>query len=267
MCTGKPGATTKWACGQCNPCRINLRRIWTARLLLESTQHERTYFVTLTYSPEALPPGGTLVPRDLQLWLKRLRKRLAPVTFRFYAVGEYGDKTKRPHYHALIFLPDVPGFDQAVRETWPHGLTHIGIGSAESMTYVAGYTLKKLAWKDPVPGLTAEFSRMSLRPGIGAGAIPSLAKAINTAAIAAHIAETGDVPQTVRLAGAQLPIGRYVKTRLRDAAGYPATDPSYRLAHMLNQPLRTTEENKIRREQSRARGRKLYNSRIEKAKL
>jgi hypothetical protein len=32
-----------------------------------------------------------------------LRKKISPLKIRFFHCGEYGDKTRRPHYHALIF--------------------------------------------------------------------------------------------------------------------------------------------------------------------
>jgi hypothetical protein len=35
--------------------------------------------------------------------MKRLRKKIQPLKIRFFHCGEYGDKTRRPHYHALIF--------------------------------------------------------------------------------------------------------------------------------------------------------------------
>ena len=40
--------------------------------------------------------------------MKRLRKKLHPLKIRFFHCGEYGDKTRRPHYHALIFGYSFP---------------------------------------------------------------------------------------------------------------------------------------------------------------
>jgi hypothetical protein len=32
-----------------------------------------------------------------------MKKKISPLKIRFFHCGEYGDKTRRPHYHALIF--------------------------------------------------------------------------------------------------------------------------------------------------------------------
>ena len=64
--------------------------------------HPHNAYITLTYNDDHLPANGSLQPRDLQLFWKRLRKARTP-GIRYYACGEYGDQTARPHYHAIIF--------------------------------------------------------------------------------------------------------------------------------------------------------------------
>ena len=90
------------ACGYCDPCRINRRRLWSHRMILESFGHPASCFLTLTYNDDNLPQDGSLKPDDLQLFIKRLRSRLV-YKFRYYAVGEYGDDNGRPHFHGAIF--------------------------------------------------------------------------------------------------------------------------------------------------------------------
>ena len=89
-------------CGHCLACRIARTREWTVRLLHESEFWEDTIFVTLTYDDEHLPSDRSLVPRDLTLFFKRLRKDLGDRKIKYYACGEYGDTFGRPHYHAII---------------------------------------------------------------------------------------------------------------------------------------------------------------------
>ena len=60
------------------------------------------WMVTLTYRPEELPEHGSLVPGDFTRFVKRVRKAESK-RFSYYAAGEYGEKTARPHYHAVFF--------------------------------------------------------------------------------------------------------------------------------------------------------------------
>jgi hypothetical protein len=50
-----------------------------------------------------VPEDGSLNVAHFQKFMKRLRDRIKPLKIRFFHCGEYGDKTRRPHYHALIF--------------------------------------------------------------------------------------------------------------------------------------------------------------------
>lgn len=209
-------------CGQCMPCRINRRRLWTARLTLESFMHKHSYFVTLTYAPAHLPAGATVVPRHLKLFLMRLRKA-AGVPFRYFAVGEYGTKTGRPHYHLLLFsLGEV----RLISKCWPYGSVHIGTVTSASASYVTGYCTKAWTRKDDprLKGRHPEFCRMSLKPGIGALAVPELARAVRSGG-SRYIAEKGDVPREVRIAGKKMDIGRYLANKLRVAVGRPEGCP------------------------------------------
>lgn len=165
-------------CGNCIGCRTTKAREWSLRCHLEAQQHSSTVFATLTYRDDALPP--TLDKRHLQLWLKRLRKSLgAARAIRFFAAGEYGETTSRPHYHSLIFggrLDDA----SLIEETWGLGHTRTEQCTPARIAYCAGYTAKKLddiRWQrsgeqvDPDTGEVYQwqppFIQMSRRPGIG----------------------------------------------------------------------------------------------------
>ena len=78
------------------------------RIMNEVRMHDVSCFVTLTYNDENLPKDNTLVKEDLQKFWKDLRYRIFPEKIRYFASGEYGDETQRPHYHAVIFnyFPD-----------------------------------------------------------------------------------------------------------------------------------------------------------------
>lgn len=209
-------------CGQCLPCRITRRRLWTHRILLEASKHGDNSFVTLTYDPENEPPGRSLDPRHPQLWLKKLRKALGSFKLRYYLVGEYGDESSRPHYHAALF--GVPtGLEDIVRSTWGKGHILLGDLSLHSAQYIAGYVTKKMtSWDDPrLLGRHPEFARMSLRPGIGATAISDISESIlsNDAGLRL-LASLNDVPSSLSHGSKSFPLGRYLKGKLRYEMGF-----------------------------------------------
>lgn len=222
-----------FGCGQCLPCRINRRRVWTHRIVLESFKHENSGFVTLTYSPENLPVGGTLVPKDLQDWLKRLRKYRK---LRYFAVGEYGDQTHRPHYHLALFGVG-PNDGELIRDTWGLGHTFTGDLTFHSAQYVGGYVTKKMTHcedkcsdkcKHPkLGGRHPEFARMSLRPGIGACAMEDVAAVLLSDAVIEETIKAGDVPSVLSHGKKKYPLGRYLKKVLRREIGFQEKTPPH----------------------------------------
>lgn len=225
------GSGTTFACNQCMPCRINKRREWTFRLLMESRSHPDAFFVTLTYDDEHLPTRYTsdfgsvvtLDPEDVRLWRMRFRTALGR-PFRYYTVGEYGDQTQRPHYHAAIF-GNFSGVDlpHLIEKTWGKGFIDVSPLIQERAQYLAGYVTKKMTKaSDPrLYGRFPEFSRMSLKPGIGALAMQAVGDTLLTNKWASDFLEQeGDVPSVLRTAGRSLPIGRYLRSRLQNEVGF-----------------------------------------------
>lgn len=166
-----PGADLLYLpCGNCLGCHLATAKSWAIRCTLELQQHESAVFTTLTYDETHNP--GTLQRRDLQLWLKRLRSSNGPI--RFFASGEYGETTKRPHYHAIIYGMAVQQ-QQQIQTSWGQGHTHTVPITAARIAYVAGYTSKKAGQRrsnetvDPETGEVYQppFIQMSRRPGIG----------------------------------------------------------------------------------------------------
>ncbi|MGN1040001.1 MAG: hypothetical protein ACI4QL_01070 [Candidatus Fimimonas sp.] len=169
-------------CGKCTECLEAKAREWAFRIMDETKFHEQNCFITLTYDNEHLPPGGTLVKADFQKFMKRLRERLAPQKIRFFACGEYGSKTLRPHYHAIIFgwspvdcrflkkdsKGQILNVSKLLESVWPYGFSSVGNVTLDSAKYCAKY-MQKL---QKVPeGLQKPFTLMSLDPGIGYAAI------------------------------------------------------------------------------------------------
>lgn len=135
-------------CGHCIQCKMKRTREWTVRLIMEAQDYnpEDVVFTTLTYEDEHLPVNEdgfrTLSKRDWQLFMKRLRKSVDD-KLRFYAVGEYGLRTGRPHMHAIIFglSPDKWHF---IERAWQNGFVMNKSFYKETCGYVAGYIQKKL---------------------------------------------------------------------------------------------------------------------------
>jgi len=144
----------KVPCGMCTGCRIERSRQWAVRCVHEAQLHDENCFITLTYNDQELPLDGSLRKGDLQKFFDRLRKKKGP--FRYYACGEYGDHTKRAHYHACIFgldFADKTDFRKIgqntlyisaeLTELWGHGHTSIGNLTYETAAYTARYVMKK----------------------------------------------------------------------------------------------------------------------------
>lgn len=228
-----------FGCGQCMPCRVNKRRQWTHRLLLEATQHVETSFVTLTYDEDHLPDDNAVSRRAIQLFLKRLRKT-SETRIRYFAVGEYGDVTARPHYHlALYGFPRCHAgrtrYDKAgavkcckschsISRAWGQGRIQSAFLEPESMAYVCGYTVKKLTSpSDPrLEGRAPEFATMSRRPGLGHDAMHDVAHVLMK-----HGADQTliDVPGELRHGRRKMPLDRYLKRKLRKMIGRDEATP------------------------------------------
>lgn len=203
--------------------------------MLESLAHEQfsCWFVTLTYAPEHLPAGGTLVPRDLKGFIKALYKSSG--SFRYYAVGEYGGETLRPHYHVILF-----GFKNVrlerhkgqlffksdeIGKAWEKGLIDIVSFNEYTAQYIAGYTIKKMTRHGDkrLGGRHPEFARMSLKPGIGGLSLGPIVEFVSSRQGAAEVARTNAIPSEIRMGRKKFPLGKYLRTRIATAAGY---DPS-----------------------------------------
>lgn len=141
-------------CGKCLACRIKKRSEWALRMTLESYYWLEKSFITLTYNDENLPPNGSLQKAELQKFIKRVRKRLDEKNrkIKYFACGEYGDQTGRPHYHAIIFGLGLQEEDkEIVMQSWRKcswdnesiRKNSFGLVESESIRYVAQYIDKK----------------------------------------------------------------------------------------------------------------------------
>lgn len=94
-------------CGKCELCCEKKKSEWSFRAVCETaTSTSMPLFVTLTFAPKYRPVRG-VDKLDIQLFMKRLRVRLTRENIehniRYFACGEYGSKTKLPHYHLMLW--------------------------------------------------------------------------------------------------------------------------------------------------------------------
>ena len=174
---------------------------------MELEYHENAWFLTLTYDDEHIPyrytwDTGTgeiitenysLRYEDLQGFWKRLRRyieyhKLGNSKIMYYAAGEYGGQTHRPHYHAIVYdLPikkeDLKVYKKErghvyyncewIKKIWGNGFVVLSAATWNSMSYTAGYTAKKVYGKEGKEfykelGILPERPMMSTKPAIGA---------------------------------------------------------------------------------------------------
>lgn len=210
-------------CGKCIGCRLEYSRSWADRMMLELETAGKGLFVTLTYRNEDAhwmqfdpltdePMYATVDKRDCQLFMKRLRKRFPDLRIRFYLGAEYGEKTYRPHYHAILFgigLCDIPDLLQHGRnelgqqyftsamlsETWSRGYVLLSDVSWKTCAYVARYVTKKLngPWSIDYAARNVfpEFALMSRKPGIGRVYLDTHPECLDSASINLSTPEGG----------------------------------------------------------------------------
>lgn len=177
-------------CGKCEGCRIDKANDWATRCYLESLNHKKNCFLTLTYNNQNLKKRSLSI-RDYQLFFKKLRKKIGK--FSYLICGEYGPRTLRPHMHCAIFgwIPeDLKPYKQnhcgdwlytskSLEGIWGKGYIIIGHLTYKSAAYIARYVVKKAFGADQIPiksSKTPEFTRASKKPAISLWAYQNKAK-------------------------------------------------------------------------------------------
>lgn len=192
------------ACGRCLSCRLKRSVHWAIRCVHEAQMWEENCFVTLTYNKENVPrihddlgetEHLTLDHRDVQLFMKRLRKKFGKGV-RYFMCGEYGPKFSRPHYHICMFNikfndkyewetsenGDIYYRSETLEKLWDKGFSTIGELNFNTAAYVARYITKKQLGKnskehyeikrkdgETIAERKPEYCVPSRRPGIASG--------------------------------------------------------------------------------------------------
>lgn len=168
--TTRNAFTTPVPCGNCPECARARVNSWLFRLQQEMKITSNPLFITLTYNEQNVPHTEkglkTLYKKDIQDWLKRLRKQYAKTSdkqIRYYAVGEYGTRTQRPHYHIIMLNMDRP---ELIGKTWNMGIDKTLPLLDGGVTYVLKYLHKQRKKKEDWDDRNPEFSLMSKKLGL-----------------------------------------------------------------------------------------------------
>lgn len=224
MSTDAKTAVTPFPCGRCLHCKINKSREWTNRLLLENMCSSFSSFLTLTYNDDHIPDNGNLEPVHLRNFIQTLRRKTHEnQKLRYFAVGEYGETTWRPHYHVALFSNDWLSPLQ-ISGSWSKGFLHQGELTKESARYITGYITKKITkpYYEHLGDRLPEFMRCSKKGGgIGYGAIQQIAKKLKC--------DKHFKPRIIRelkVGKSCLPLGRYLTEKLSVALGITESQKS-----------------------------------------
>lgn len=265
------------SCGRCSLCFR--RRAWelTGRIQMEALAHDPADIcvVNLTYADEHIPkPGSVLRPQaiakrgsdlltaedvylgykgldpyDVTTWLKRIRERYSRTNngakLRYFLCGEYGERTDRPHYHAILFgypactrqdgtrygkkgdtTPNCCATCAELYTTWGKGgiQAQAPKGTDALARYVSGYVVKGMHRKDShkLRGRHPEFARWSRKPPMGANIIPDIASVM----LEYNLGESlPDVPSAIRVGSTIWPLGKSLHRMLRVQCGLPPDAP------------------------------------------
>lgn len=139
-------------CGACPECLNKRSSLWALRSVYECKSHAYNCMVTLTYDTFQRDSYGNLTnkenpvnpniivnKRDIQLFIKRLRKWYSSISserIKYLCCAEYGSHTHRAHYHLILFgvnFPDIHFYKKSKRgnviymsniltKLWNHGI-------------------------------------------------------------------------------------------------------------------------------------------------
>lgn len=194
---------TEIRCRECWQCKRERAMDWIGRCIAESTTAVASSAVTLTYGRD-MHTGAedhirsvVLTFSDVQKYVKKLRAARGPgfkdgsrpqggYPVRYVAVGEYGSRKQRAHWHLLLFwLERVPPHqlrERFAEAHWEHGVSYWDACDTAAVRYVCKYLLKGDGKSD------IRFA-MSKKPVIGADYFRQLADR--------HV-EAGLAPQDLR---------------------------------------------------------------------
>lgn len=156
-------------CGNCIECRRQKYNEWRVRLTEELRSNPQCYFITLTFSDEAMKEicdtwnikeSNALATIAVRKWLERIRK-VTNKSVKHWFITELGGEYDRIHLHGFIWTDDI----KLCMNKWQYGYYWIGnYCNEKTINYCAKYVLK-------IDEKHKNFKAIILcSPGIGGGA-------------------------------------------------------------------------------------------------
>lgn len=140
-------------CGKCVACLSRRKDEWVFRLKKEFYNSARSVWVTLTYNELSVPISKegkrTIRMDDISKFMKRFRKYEGNGV-RFFACGEYGGDTNRPHYHIMLFNVSE-NYERNIIAAWPYGFPDIRPLTEGRIVYTCKYVLSSSQFVDDTP--------------------------------------------------------------------------------------------------------------------
>ena len=154
----------KTPCHQCWQCRENRINDWVGRAIAERETCLIATTVTLTYGGGDCAESRFLRKSDLTSYFKAIRNDGHKI--RYFAVGEYGKKKGRAHFHAILFWQTPAPFRELRKnisdEWWPHGFSYWDECHPGSIRYAMKYLNKDADDKAALQSMS-----MSKKPMLG----------------------------------------------------------------------------------------------------
>lgn len=208
----------KVPCSKCPACRKRRAAQWVFRLQQQLKISTSAIFLTLTYNDECLPHVKhdgyvtdipTLDYTHHTRFIKSLRKASIRSTLplKYYAVGEYGEKYERPHFHYILFnLMEYELEDDFLSYIWKKGNISIDAVTTASIAYVTGYVNKKI---------TTGYIKGDIRKPEKSFMSKGLGKDYLSKDILAYY-QRKKIPYIHHTSGQKLPMPRYYKSKIYD---------------------------------------------------
>lgn len=184
-------------CGHCYACQTNHRNEWDLRLRVQHLHSNHSAFITLTYADEFLPFQNLVSIDDHQQFVRNLRSLERKTVFKYYMVGEYGERFGRPHMHYILFYDSDIDIIRLVNRCWYYGFTDVGSVTNASIHYVTKWHINP---KHRVGESLEKHGFAKSSKGIGSDLLSRL--------------NSDNVRPTFVIDGKRLPVSRYYRKKI-----------------------------------------------------